>query len=76
MSNQQMSEGWENYPRNLAEKGMGSENLRVYSRELARRSPSLFVQAPVDCGIELLQVEASEASGMKVFSRLSHAVES
>lgn len=64
MSNQPILEGWGNYPLNMAERGMGSKNLRVYSRELARRSPSLFVQAPVDCGIEVLQVEASGASGM------------
>jgi hypothetical protein len=64
MSNQPISEGWENYPLNLAEKGMGSENLRFYSQELSRRSLSMFVQGSVNCGIELLRVEASKASGM------------
>jgi hypothetical protein len=44
------------YPLNSARGTVDAHNLRLYSKELERRSAMLFVQSPEDCSIELWQV--------------------
>jgi hypothetical protein len=57
LSNMGDRDDFRRYPLNIARNEVDADDLRLYSQELERRSPSLFVQASPQCSVGMWNQE-------------------